>query len=89
MWTEEELDRIAADLVDETIIAAGGDLKRAARALRRTPYLKVPRQGPCTCADGTVCVNHCGNGPCSRRCQVCQRLAGMPSVPCPACPDAD
>lgn len=38
-WTEEELDRLAADLVDHTIIAAGGDVQRAAEALDRTPYL--------------------------------------------------
>lgn len=40
-WTEEEMDRVAADLVDETIIAAGGDVKRAERVLR----LLLPRFG--------------------------------------------
>jgi hypothetical protein len=40
-WTEEEMDRAAADLVDETIIAAGGDLKRAERVLRRV----LPKHG--------------------------------------------
>jgi hypothetical protein len=51
-WTEEELDRVAADLVDEAIIAAGGDLKRAERVLRRCRYL---RTYPCICTTGFLC----------------------------------
>lgn len=32
-WTDAELDQLAADLVDHTIIAAGGDIKLAAKVL--------------------------------------------------------
>jgi hypothetical protein len=38
-WTDAELDAVAADLVDHTIIAAGGDIRRAAEVLDHTPYL--------------------------------------------------
>lgn len=40
------------------------------------------------CPDDRKCESSCGTGPCSRRCTVCQRLAGLPTAPCPACPDA-
>lgn len=40
------------------------------------------------CGDDRECMSQCGTGPCSRRCQVCQRLAGLPGEPCPACPDS-
>lgn len=43
---------------------------------------------PRRCTDYRTCVNSCASGPCSRQCQVCTRLAGSRSVPCPACPDA-
>jgi predicted kinase len=43
---------------------------------------------PLACENGQACMNHCGTGPCSRKCQVCLRLAFLPTVPCPACPDA-
>jgi hypothetical protein len=63
VWTEEELDRTAADLVDETILAAGGDVEHAEQVLRRTHYLVVPRPrlgecgrpGPCTAHGNCAC----------------------------------
>jgi hypothetical protein len=42
---------------------------------------------PPRCDDQEPCVNHCGTGPCPRKCQTCQRLAFTPETPCPACPD--
>ncbi len=47
-------------------------------------------RGEGKCPDGRECVNHCGRPQwaCSRRCQVCQRLAWTNSTPCRACPDA-
>lgn len=45
-WTDAELDELAADIVDHTIIAAGGDIKLAARVLDHTPALK-PRLALC------------------------------------------
>jgi hypothetical protein len=34
MWTEDEEGRVAAELVDMAIVAAGGDVRRAEAALR-------------------------------------------------------
>lgn len=62
----------------------GLGVKGSYEAARREPS-SPPRLGQCE--DGGECENHCGTGPCSRRCLVCQRLAGMPTAPCPACPD--
>jgi hypothetical protein len=39
------------------------------------------------CPDTIPCENHCGTGPCSRKCRVCCRLAWTATLPCPACPD--
>lgn len=69
----------------------GQDAEGAVTPSITGPGRAFPRESrpqPVECADGRNCVNHCGSGPCSRRCQVCQRLAGTPSAPCPACPDA-
>lgn len=49
-WTDAELDELAADLVDHTIIAADGDIKRACEVLDRTPYL--PRDLSLCCLYG-------------------------------------
>lgn len=46
VWTDAELDDLAADIVDHTIIAAGGDVQLAARVLDRTPALE-PRLALC------------------------------------------
>ena len=37
--TPEEVDRMAADIVDLAILAAGGDIALAERVLSRTPFL--------------------------------------------------
>jgi hypothetical protein len=44
--TPEEVDRMAADIVDLAILAAGGDIELAARVLNRSPYL-IPRLALC------------------------------------------
>jgi hypothetical protein len=46
-----------------------------------------PRAVNGRCPDHVPCISHCGSGQCSRCCTVCRRLAGAPTVPCPACPD--
>lgn len=50
--------------------------------------LLVDSQGRRVCEDEHLCGSGCGTGPCSRRCQVCRRLAFVLTAPCPACPDA-
>lgn len=76
---EEDLTQEESDLVCEAAVA---------RSTPPPPLAPTPERKPGECPDHRPCVNMCGSGACSRHCQVCGRLAYVPSAPCPACPDA-
>jgi len=69
-----------------SVWTVAGEAVQCLDADRRRHYM-AHRRGR-ACEDERLCENHCGTGPCSRRCQVCLRLAFVPTAPCPACPDA-